>query len=358
MNRNRTSTTPALRTVTMLVALAAVLALAAGVRGDTVRLRSSAACPGPRVTLAEVAELDGAEAQELADMTVADLGRGATTIVSLDAVRAAMGRRNVHWGRLSLVGVSQCRVTLAAPPEPARAESSAAPAPAPAGAAEQAGPTVRDRLAETLARMANVAPADIRVTLSPADEQTLASANLGDRFEFEPLSGTGLGRVPVTVRRWRGDRPVEALRIAADVARRTTAVVAIRQIDRGNAIQPNDIEIREVFTAESLASLMTDVSVVAGKVALTAIKPGTAISTPCLRAPTVVRRGDAVNVRCVSGGIVLKLVARAGQDGGVGDVIAVRNERTRDASGMLNVKVTGPGEGVVVVGAAGAGVKP
>ncbi|MCX5662767.1 MAG: flagella basal body P-ring formation protein FlgA [Planctomycetota bacterium] len=88
------------------------------------------------------------------------------------------------------------------------------------------------------------------------------------------------------------------------------------------------------------------------------LRAGTVVGPQHLRSPTVIRRGDAIVIRCISGGLVVKTVGRAGQDGGVGDVITARNERSRDASGLLSVRVTGPGEGVIVAGGASAKPEP
>lgn len=365
MRTNRPATNPRslarLSPHAMAMALASVVGLAAPAGADSVRLRDKATCPGPKVVLAQVATLEGPEAQALADMTVADLAPGGAATITLDSVRLAMARRNVHWGRVSLGGFAQCSivppVSVTSEVSPANLDASG-PSPVlanPAAAVEaSASTTLRDRLTEALATLASLPVADLRVTLSPADLRTLAGIDMvaSDRFEFEPQSATGLGRVPVMIRRWRSGRTAESFRVTPEVTRRVKAVVVVSAIARGEAIDVADVELQDCHTAQASTAHFNDVSRVVGQTSVTALKPGTIVGEQHLRSPVVVRRGDLLTVRCVAGALVVKTVARATQDAAVGEVISARNERSRDAAGALSVRITGPGEAVVDAGLA------
>src|SRR5947207_887380 len=91
-----------------VLALIVVFLLGAGeARGDTVALRSFArVAPGAAVTVGDVAELSGAEAEGLRGLVVQEGGQaGATVMVDLARVREVLkGQAKLNMGRLTVSG--------------------------------------------------------------------------------------------------------------------------------------------------------------------------------------------------------------------------------------------------------------
>ncbi len=333
----------------VVVGLVFVLGLVAIAEASTskAQLRDATAVRTAQVTLQDVAKLTGDYAQTLADLVITNIDpTQRTATVTLGQVREKLTQEGVNWGTLSLRGYTACRVTwLADPPTPPVSDD----APALANPMQEIGLrsplTLRDRAIEMIQRFASVDPSDLRITFSPNDADTLAQGAWQDRYECEPLASAPLGRVPLVIRRYRGDRLVATYRITADVARRYLAVVATRSIGRGQTFAPGDVQIQERYLDTNTAPPLTDLSDVIGQTSGTVLRPGLPVYAHHLRSPLLVRRGELITVRSISGGLVVKAIGRAGEDGERDQVIQVRNTRSRDS---FAVRVTGPQEGVTV----------
>lgn len=341
-------------------AVAAALAVAGGAAPasgqDSVRLRDHAVVTGERVLLRDVAELQGELSESLGDVVVATLGPagavsggsgdsgGEPAVVTIDSVRRALDAHGVNWAVVTLRGHGVCRVQRSDHPQdrPAQIDRACAAGEADPMDFPSTG-TLQDRVIELIERFAGVDRQQLRIEFADPDEQTLSQLIGRDRYELEPLSSVPVGRVPIVIRRWDGDRPVEVGRVTAEVARRRVAVVARATIGRGQTIAPGDLEPRELYLTTPTEPVASPEHAV-GRVAAAVIRAGAAIYPDQLRSPLLVRRGEPVTVRCVSGALVIKVVGRAMQDGGLGNVIEVRNDRSGET---YPVRVTGTQEGTV-----------
>lgn len=350
-----------IRDIMILIALTAAMMIAAVVYSapisGTITLRESAAIDAAPVRLGDVAGLDDGAAA-LAELILSEqppAGNG--IVVTLADVRRALDQRGVHWGLLTLRGHHACRVMPRGVAPSRRQETPAiamAPDQSPATAANlvtelDAGATVT--LADVvLDRLAGLVPCDrdeLIVDADPADRRFLSLPILEgrDRFEIEPQSTSGLGLVPVTIRRYRAGaaQPEETMRIQLRVKRRTLAVVVRTGVAKGQTLTERDVEVREV-TIEQAVTPMVRLDDVVGQTAAGVLREGAVVHADDVRSPTLIRRGQLITVRAVTGGLVVRTVCRALTDGGMGDLIQVRNERSRQA---LTARVTGLQEAVV-----------
>lgn len=342
--------------ILLLITLVMVLALALGtpVWADSIQLTGEARVGTGDVKLRDVARLEGPEAEKLGDVVVSNLA-DREMFVSIDSIRDLLTKRNTNWGLISLRGYAKCRVQ--------RIEAPAAPGPAEIEIAEPAvvvanpkrevvldGPaTVKDRIVGLVTKMTDSSRDDLRITFASDDTRLLAQPAVGgDRYEFEPQSSTGLGRVPVIVRRWHGERLMATDRVSAVVARRYLAVVAAGTVSRGDTFTSDDVEIKEVFLDQTRGTPMSDLSRVIGQECTAQIRKGAVVFAGGVKSPVLVKRGELMTVRSVAGSLVVKTTARAGEEGTLDQIIQVRNERSR---GAFYVKVTGSQEGLVVAGA-------
>lgn len=334
------------------LACVVVMCVAAVAGAADIRLRSDVSVAGPSVVLSDIAELNGDAANALRDVAIGGFkGDDRQVTLTLASVREALDKQGVNWGRVSLSGYTRCRVErmVVKAEVPATQPAEALPAAAANPNDEVDLSTrlmVRDLVVDRIAQVAGVDRGELRVVFSTLDEKVLSQSAVGERYEIEPQSASGLGRVPVVVRRWSGDSLMETGRISAEVSRRMLAVVVVKGITRGRPIAADAVAVREVFINRPGISPVTRVSEVAGQEITVSLREGQIVQTSHLRSPVVVERGDVIVVRCVSGGLVLKTSMRATEAGSIGQSISAQNEKGRDAG--VRVRITAAGEGVLL----------
>ena len=132
------------------------------------------------------------------------------------------------------------------------------------------------------------------------------------RFVVTFTTANGLGRVPLHV----------------DVVGMQGAVVAIRQIERDQIVTAADIEIQEfenVPVSTVKRAPLTSVESLLGMQAARAIPAGEIVMSDDLRPQLLVKRGEQISVYARGGGIQVRTLARAKQDGARGDLITVES---------------------------------
>lgn len=309
----------------------------------SIRLKAQAELAHDEVLLRHIADLEGQAAEAYADVIVAKLpAQSASVTVTHQDVRSALDAAGAHWGRLSLRGFQSCIVRHVASDQPVAQQTATAN---PAEVLDTTSPmTLRELVVTRLASLSGVNRHELVIRFSDRDEAQLAVSSMADRFEIEPLSTEVLGRVPLSIRRLRGDQVIETVRVQADVSRRMLAVVARGGIARGQTFAPSDVEVREVMLTSARGEPATDPRAVIGQVAAAVLRADTVIYPEHVQSPLMVRRGELVTVRALAGGLSVRTVARAMDDGPLGQQIQVRNERSRQT---FLVQVTGPQQVVV-----------
>ncbi|MEC9373610.1 MAG: flagellar basal body P-ring formation chaperone FlgA [Planctomycetota bacterium] len=312
--------------ITRGLLVSAALAIAGVADAGVVLLRDSAVVDAAGdVTLADVARLEGADAEELGGVVIVrgEAARSSGRVwidVSIDDVRAALKDERVNWGRVSLQGRT-CTVRLAAAPEEEGRERKAY-ARAKPGEVEIAGPeTVKAAVVRTLCRLFEAEVAELRLLFQDRDAEFLAQRTWGRRIETQP---TGLGRLtPVRVIIYEGERIAEErlVRIEAEVQR--SALVLGRDIRRGETINASDLKETRLWLDPS-ARVVGSVRDAAGQKARTRLGAGEALQRDHLESPVLVERGALVHVRSQSGGEALTARARPMEDGRERDLIELR----------------------------------
>ncbi len=313
----------------------------------------------PVLRLADIAKLEGDYAESLANVEIGPVRPS----LRMSDIRDALDRHGVNWARLTLRG--SLTVTLNdTPPKPAQSAAPsriASPSDLAAATANPHGllevttdapaaPTLGQRLVDHLAARLGVPIADLKIAFEPADAALLGETTLKHRFEIDPITGDGVGRVPVTVRRYDGAILLATHHVVADVQVRRSVVVVRRSVSRGQVITDADVELKTLWIDSLIKEPLDDLACVVGMRAAGILRVGSHVHADDIRSLELVKRGQIVTVRAVSGGLVVKTVARAMGDGAAGEVIVVRNERTRE---QFNVRVTGPQEATVMLDAPG-----
>ncbi len=314
-----------------------------------IRIRRSGMTTELPVRLGDIADIEGSDASQVADTVVAaTTDAGGSLTVTATTVRSLLDTQGINWARVTLGGHSRCVVSIGEQPSSELVDS------IPSALANPTDPisieptvTLQDRVITWLEGYTGIDRARLRVTPSRRDDEALSQVATHARYEFEPAGSAAIGRVPLEIRCYQGDRLVQTHRVALDVAMRVDAVVATRPIGRGQTLAPGDLDLREVFLTNKTATAVTDIDSVIGQVAGASIPSGAVLHTDQVSPPLMVRRGELMAVRCVSGNLVIKTVGRATRNAGLGELVEVRNERSRD---MFTARLTGPRVGVMVAG--------
>lgn len=293
-------------------------------RADTILLRSSARVSAP-VALRDIADLEGPDAQILGDLIIVEKstekgGEARAVELTIDELRASLNqaKHDIRWGKIALNG-DKCSVRLISEKQEAPAAEPESPlAPATAPFKPLAGPTwhvvsdlreesLRSAIGARLAGFLKAKPSDVRIAFAAGDAALLDTPSAGRTLDIQP---TGLGAsVPVLVRIFEGERVVAAGTVKVRVEQKLQVVGATRALHRGDTVTSEVIfsESRWTTPGERLALEES----VLGRIVKNRVQPGELFLDGDVEAAILVKRGDIVNIACISGSIVMNTKARA-----------------------------------------------
>lgn len=315
-------------------------------RGQTeIRLLTSARVAQAPVRVADVAVVAGARAAEIGRVVVRESVEADR--ITLDEVREAIREhvQGLDWGRTAISGGTCAIVVATTRDESATDEESRRPT----RASEMPPGTVGTLIAAKIAGELGVEPASLRFLFNDHSE-IIREKTAGRTVELN-LQGIG-DRTPVRVRLYEGDRMVAAGSTTAEVEVEREVAVALRRVERGSTIGPEDVRrelmwLRPSETPASPASL-------AGQAASRLIREGQVVGESDVRAPIVVERGDIVVVHCFAGSLHGQLRAKAMSPARDGEVIEFETlEADRKLRRIITARVNGPGRAIIAVGRTG-----
>ena len=138
-----------------------------------------------------------------------------------------------------------------------------------------------------------------------------------------------------------GGRSARTVWIMADVRINATVMQAARMLPFGTALTGDDIRPARIEITDPRAACVRKAEAATGKVLRRSIRIGELITEDALSDPLVVRSGDTVRLRLEQQNIRLVILARAEQDGRMGQSIRVRN---LEFARVMKALVVGPGE--------------
>jgi flagellar basal body P-ring formation protein FlgA len=136
-------------------------------------------------------------------------------------------------------------------------------------------------------------------------------------------------------------RSARTVWIKADVRINATVMQAARMLPFGTALTGDDIRPVRIEITDPRAACVRKAEAATGKILRRSIKTGELITEDALSDPPVVRSGDTVRLRLEQQNIRLVILARAEQDGRMGQSIRVRN---LEFARVMKALVVGPGE--------------
>ncbi|NBC10194.1 MAG: flagellar basal body P-ring formation protein FlgA [Planctomycetes bacterium] len=335
------------RLLLILVGLFAAVLLAEAAAASSIRLHEQAGATDDRVTLQQVAELEGETAKQLGDVVVLTLRPNQDTAeLTLAQVREALAGAEINWARLTLRGFTTCRITRTPSEKPVTVEKEPAAAVNPSRPINADDPTKLEELIRRhLAGLLGVAAEDLVLDYRPRDLEKLRQTAVVGRFEIEPLNRAILGRTTLRIRRHEGVDVTESLLVSVQVSRRVMGLVAKQELRKGQSVPADAVALREVVVDDDRALPLTERALVAGQTAAVTLEEGEVVYPRHLRAAVLIKRGEVIKVATIAGGLVVRASAVALEDGGDGDVIAARNQNSRQ---RLAVRVTGPREATLI----------
>jgi len=307
---------------------------------DSIQLRAKATVSASNITLADVAALEGDTATALADKIVATFdGSQSTMTLTQESLRASLRKAGVNWARVSLKGFDNCLISKDISASDTKPTKIVQPVVAPASpilsnpteeVSTDTQKTLRDQLIDWMRKLHGSAGDSLRITFNDRDVALLSKITLEDKLIFISGASSNLGRVPVTVQRFRGEKLVDSNRISIEVAQRHLAVVAARTISKGDALSFEDLRISEVFLDRTEPDLLTKLDDAIGLIATASLREGSLVLKDQIRPTLLVQRNELIRIQAIVGGLVVQTFARALEDGGEGQLIQVRNERSRE----------------------------
>lgn len=117
--------------------------------------------------------------------------------------------------------------------------------------------------------------------------------------------------------------------IPAEVAIFENILVASKPLQRGHILDQTDISWARVRTSNSHTVYFTEPNRIIGKVLVRPIKAGNILAAHILQAPRLIHRGQQVTLLVDMSGLQVRMKGHALSDGAAGDLVRVRNAKTK-----------------------------
>jgi len=302
--------------------LAATCLLPAVAFAAEFRMRAECPCRGPVVTLGDVAEVLTADSEQARSLAAIELFAspppGGQRFLRLRELQDLLLGRGVNLAEHIFSGYGQT-VVLGPAPAPGTDENR------PVGS--QAVQRAQRQVAEAVVRylrqyVSATEPWTASVALDDRQARLLAGTVRGLSVHGGSPPWTGGQRFAVSIDAEDGPRRLE---VDAQVGVQPAVVVAVRSLSRGAVVRPEDVQLQSAEGAGPPEGVFHAVDDVIGKETLRAVPVGAIFEAAGVRAPLLVRRGEAVTVYARAAGIRVRTTARAREDGALGDPVDVES---------------------------------
>ena len=285
-----------------------------------IQFKPTVQCDTATVTLGDVAEITGQQANTLKEIPLfpAPIAGGQRT-VSATQIRDMLGNHGVSSLDNTFTGVGQ--ITIKGPNKSATAKNKK-------NAEDDLTETLRNYLnrCTTDGTPENAIPWSLKLQLTP--EQVKAFAEGGKIIGMYGGKNPLIGRQEFQAE-LQGVNPESGrrnlVRFFADIELPPKIIVAKRSLQRGKILNENDIRViyRDDIKGNDYYSDPHDVI---GKAAASNIRDGAILTSQAVQKPTLIRKGEMVTVNAKAGGIIVTTTAKALDDGGLGDLIALEQQ--------------------------------
>jgi flagella basal body P-ring formation protein FlgA len=345
----------------------------------TLELRQQATVFGGDVKLKQVCRWSDEDAPvftPIADLVILHLSdKTAFRPISVDDVRQTLHDAGINIAMIDFAGATSCTISRsdvpldahdamqqwidaqkngaekspgAAAPDPAQSSDiPAAPAPPSAvpAAEVQAAPdpnfhSLRQLLTADICQRLDVSPLAIQMTWSPEDEKVLSLVEPCFKFDILPSRARALGTVSWDVNIFT-DTASKKVHIIATARAWEDEVIVAKPLAVKEILADDDFTTRRILVDSLPGQTLLRLDQCVNQQAAEDLKPGMIMTAQLVDPVPLVKPGQLVTVTLTQGSIQIRSVARALEEGSLGQAIKVRYENTRD---ILDVTVTGPQE--------------
>jgi len=330
------------------------------VLADTITLKGAArlGVGQTKVTLGDIAEFDGAEAEQWRTLEIAMVNASGKPLeINVREVRVRLEGAGVNWAKVNLSG----RQVVVRPGRTAEGGAPQAMAPV---ALEGSTPraekvvenvavsaatlvkeaTLRGMIANLMVSQLRVNPDHLRLTFQEEDAPFLGTLTSASRMEVQPLGSLASDRVEITVRTWAGALVSGSRTVRVHPELAMHAAVLRRDVDKDQTIFAEDIETVTQWLPPSMAAQTADMAAAVGRVTCKPMKAGEVLREKHIRRDALVKKGDQITVRCLVGGVAISVQAEARADGAAGELIELRKIGERES---FTAKVVSRSEAVL-----------
>lgn len=324
----------------------------------TLELRQDATVAGADVKLKQVcrwSDSDSAVFAPIADTTVLHFAAtDSSRTLSVQAISQTLHEAGVNVAMINFAGAGSCSVTRSdAQADPQQTMQQWIETQQPAGtpgtsshvSSTDVKPdptfhTLRELLVADLSQRLNI-PADmLQLTFDAQDDKLLTLAEPVFKFDVQPSRARALGNVSwqVTV---QTDSASKKVTIPAVARAWLDQVVVAQPLTAHKVLEASDLTTHRVLVDSMPEEHLLHIDQCVGQEAARDLQPGTVMTTQVVNPVALIKPGQLVTINLRKGTMELRSVARAMEEGSLGQTIRVRNENTRD---MLDVTVVGPQE--------------
>jgi flagella basal body P-ring formation protein FlgA len=288
------------------LAAAAWLALAAAADTDTVMLKTEAYVKGPALTLGDVANVQGDNAEILASIEIGNAAMpGDSKRLDASLLRSRVENSGFAADSVDFQGPGSVVATTLS------SEITS----------DMLATDLRTFIEGEMPWAQDDATIDI---VAPAQDLVVTDGLIEVRWLPNPQYrwvGPGVFRGEVTV-----DGSVKrTVLVRAQIEAYTEVLVAATDIPRGSIISASDLQMERRAMSQMKGSVLRNTTDAVGQVARSTIFPGQVITTRQLMPRQLVKRNQAVMVEARAGGLVIRSQARALMNGCEGDLITCMN---------------------------------
>ena len=325
----------------LLLAFVAVGAARTGLAAEF-KLHDEARVTKGTVLFGDLADIYGAEPEEARKLAALELipapPPGYRTRLTLREVQDFLNLRGVNLSQHQFSGageVSILRMPDAVQSKPLHHHAGKA-------AAQQAQRFASEAIVRYLHAQVSDDPWEVEVTLDD-DAIALVGGTAPAAVSGGESPWVGRQTFVLTVEGPNGPTRVQAV---SQVTLPAAVVVAVHQVPRGSVVRACDVRLQHLDAGKVATAGFQTVDQVVGKEAQRNLTPGQTLDPASVRAPLLVHNGEVVTCYGRNAGIVVRLPARARENGGQGDLITVESLMDRRAilarvCGLQEVEVFG-----------------
>jgi flagella basal body P-ring formation protein FlgA len=291
----------------------------------TVTVRSEATVERDRITIGDVAEVHGQDAQTVAKIRAIIVGQappaGETRMLYGGYVITRLKQHGFQPHRLELTVPKQIRIIRAA-----RTLTTS---------------DIEAAVRQALQRQAPWKPEDMTIRdIRGLDSVIVPLGQVRYEVTF-PGRGDFLGRTSFSVQLHVDGQRVKRLHGTVSIEIRQKVVVLTRPLAKHAVITPADIHIQRVQFSRTPRQVVMQLAEAVGKRARRALRAKTMLHTYDVEAPPLVQKGDVVTIIVESASLKIATVGEALENGVRGETIRVRNtESRREVRGVVLDKKT------------------